>query len=82
MTNEILNSTESQTKLKIVADEYVKKIKSFLYKFSDKFCIVIAFKFLNSSEIVFFLHDIIICMNFIINLIYSNVSNFSISDHK
>ena len=82
MINEILNSTESQTKLKIVTNEYIKRVEIFLHKFSDKFCAVIVFEFSNSSEIISFLHDIIVCMNFIINLIYLNVNNFSISDHK
>ena len=82
MTNEILNSTKSQTELKIVADEYVKRIKIFLCKFSDKFCAVAVSESLNLLEIVFFLCDITVCMNFIINLICLNVSNFSISDHK
>src|SRR5436190_17294592 len=82
MTDEILNDTESQTKLKIVADKYVKKVEIFLHKFSDKFCTAAAFRFLNSLEIVFFLHDITVCMNFIIILICSNVSDFSISDYK
>ena len=80
MTDEILNSTESQTELKIIADKYVKKIKIFLCKFSDKFCAAAAFRFLNSSEIVSLLHDITVCMNFIISLICLNVSDFSISD--
>ena len=82
MTDEILNDIENQTKLKIVADKYIKKIKIFLHKFSDKFHTVTAFKFLSLSEIVFFLHDIIAHMNFIINLICSDISDFSISDHK
>src|SRR5436190_14129234 len=80
MTDEILSSTENQTELKIVADEYIKKIKIFLYKFFDKFCTAAAFKSSNLSEIVSFLHDIIACMNFIINLICSDVSDFSISN--
>ena len=80
MTDEILNDTESQTELKIVADKYVKKIEIFLHKSSDKFYTVIAFRFSDLSEIVSFLHDITVCMNFIINLIYSDINNFSISD--
>ena len=82
MTDEILNDTENQTELKIVADEYVKRVKIFLHKFSDKFCAVIAFRFSDLSEIISFLCDITICMNFIIDLICLNVSNFSISDDK
>ena len=82
MTNEILSSTESQTELEIVADKYVKRIKIFLHKFSDKFCIAAVSEFSDSSENFFFLHDIIVCMNFIISLICSNINDFSISDHK
>ena len=82
MTDEILNDTESQTELKIVADKYVKRIEIFLHKFSDKFYTVTAFRSSDLSEIVSFLHDIIVCMNFIINLICSDVSDFSISDYK
>ena len=82
MTNEILSSTENQTELRIVADKYVKKIEIFLCKFFDKSHAVAAFRFLSSSEIVSFLCDITAHMNFIIDLICLNVSNFSISDHK
>src|SRR5437773_4890143 len=82
MTDEILNDTESQTELKIVADKYVKKVEIFLHKFSDKFCTVTAFRSLSLSEIVSFLHDITVCMNFIISLIYSDVNDFSISNYK
>ena len=82
MTNEILNDAENQTKLKIVTNKYIKKIKIFLCKFSDKFYIITVSESSNLSEIVFFLHDIIICMNFIINLICLDVSDFSISDCK
>ena len=80
MTDEILNSTKSQMKLKIIADKYIKKIKNFLHKFSDKFCAVTVFEFSDLSEIISFLHDITAHMNFIINLICSNISDFSISD--
>ena len=80
MTDDVLNNTENQTELRIVTNKYVKKIEIFLCKFSDKFCATAASEFLNLSEIVFFLHDIIVCMNFIIDLICLNVSNFSISD--
>src|SRR5436190_2106104 len=82
MTDEILSSIENQTKLRIVADKYIKKIKIFLCKFSDKSHAVIAFRFSDLSEIVSFLHDITVCMNFIINLICLNINNFSISDYK
>ena len=82
MTNEILNSTENQTELKIVADKYIKKIKIFLHKFFDKFYTVTVFKFSDLSEIVSFLHDITAHMNFIINLIYSDISDFLISNCK
>ena len=82
MTNEILNSTKSQMKLKIVANKYIKKIEIFLHKFSDKFCTVAVSEFSDLSEIVSFLHDITACMNFIIDLICSNVSDFSISDYR
>ena len=67
-------------KLKIIANKYIKKIKIFLYKFFNKFHAAAVFKFLNLLEIIFFLHDITVCMNFIINLICLNVSDFSISD--
>ena len=80
MTDEILNSIKNQTKLKIVADKYIKKIKIFLYKFFDKSHAAAAFRFSNSSEIVSFLYNITVCMNFIIDLICSDVSNFAISD--
>ena len=82
MTDEILNDIKNQTELKIVADEYVKRTEIFLCKFSDKFYIIIIFKFLDLSEIVFFLHDITAHMNFIIDLIFLNVNDFSTSDHK
>src|SRR5436190_22608800 len=82
MTDEILSSTENQIKLKIIADKYIKKIKIFLYKFSDKFCAIIVSESSDLSEIISFLHDITVCMNFIISLICLNVSDFSISDHK
>ena len=82
MINEILNDTKNQIKLRIVADKYIKKIEIFLHKFSDKFCAAAVFRFSDSSEIVSFLHDIIVCMNFIIDLICLNVSDFSISNHK
>ena len=82
MTNEILKDTENQTELKIVADKYIKKIKIFLCKFFNKFHVVIVSEFSNLSEIVFFLHDIIICMNFIIDLIYLNINDSSISNYK
>ena len=80
MTNEILSSTENQTKLKIIIDEYIKKIKIFLHKFSNKFCAAAVSEFSDLSEIVSFLYDITVCMNFIISLICLNISNFSISD--
>src|SRR5204863_8260662 len=80
MTDEILNDTKNQTKLKIVTNKYIKKIEIFLCKFSDKFHIIAVFRFSDSLEIVFLLHDIIVCMNFIISLICLNISDFSISD--
>ena len=82
MTDEILNDTESQMKLKIVADKYIKKVEIFLCKFSDKFCAVAASESLSLSKIVSLLHDITVHMNFIIDLICSDVSDFSISDCK
>ena len=82
MTDEILNDTESQMKLKIVADKYIKKVEIFLCKFSDKFCAVAALEFLSLSEIVSFLCDIIVHMNFIIDLICLDVSDSLISDYK
>ena len=80
MTDEILNSTESQTELRVVADKYVKKIEIFLHKFSDKFHTAAISESSDLSEIVSLLHDITACMNFIIDLICLNVSDFSISD--
>ena len=82
MTDEILNSTENQTELKVIANEYVKKIKIFLCKFSNKFYTVAVLKSLNLSEIVSFLYNIIAHMNFIIDLICLNISDFLISDYK